>query len=67
MGEGGRRAIFGSGYLGDVVSKVETVYQLEKIDELLSLNGRSDLTRWIMIETPRGVLDLETLADHSLR
>ena len=45
--------------------KVETVYQLEKIDELLSLNGRSDLTRWIMIETPRGVLDLETLADHS--
>ena len=45
--------------------KVETVYQLEKIDELLSLNGRSDLTRWIMIETPRGVLELETLADHS--
>ena len=45
--------------------KVETIYQLEKIDELLSSTGRSDLTRWIMIETPRGVLELETLTDHS--
>ncbi len=45
--------------------KIETIYQLEKIDEELSATGQPNLTRWLMIETPRGVLELETLADHT--
>jgi len=46
--------------------KVESVHQLEKIDEVLASMGGSTLKRWLMIETPGGVLELESLANHSL-
>ena len=46
--------------------KVESVHQLEKIDEVLASMGGSTLKRWLMIETPGGVLGLESLANHSL-
>ena len=46
--------------------KVESVHQLEKIDEVLASTGGSNLKRWLMIETPGGVLEMESLANHSL-
>jgi citrate lyase subunit beta/citryl-CoA lyase len=42
--------------------KIENTDQLDEIDEVLSSLGGSELPRWLMIETPRGVLNLEALA-----
>ena len=46
--------------------KVETIHQLEKIDQVLASAGGSNLRRWLMIETPAGVMQLESLVKHSL-
>ncbi len=44
--------------------KIESRAQVEEIVSLLDRHGGSDLRVWLMIETPKGVLDLKSFADH---
>ena len=58
-------AIARSGLDAVVLPKVEDVATVERAADLLDRAGaRADLPLWCMIETPRGVLRAEAIADH---
>lgn len=45
--------------------KVETLDQVQMIEQALDDAGAGTLPIWVMIETPRGILDLRTFAEHA--
>ena len=45
--------------------KIETTQQVAEIVALLDQHGGADLPVWLMIETPKGVLDLREIASHA--
>jgi citrate lyase subunit beta/citryl-CoA lyase len=52
---------------GLLFPKVETVDQVNAIVAIVDASGGTDVPVWLMIETPRAILDLEALADASPR
>ncbi|MEM1434189.1 MAG: CoA ester lyase [Pseudomonadota bacterium] len=44
-----------------LLPKLDTIEQIATLDRLLAFSGLADLPRWFMVETPRAVLELETL------
>jgi len=44
--------------------KIETRDQLEEILRVVDGSGGPEVAVWVMVETPRGVMDLEKFADH---
>lgn len=61
------KAIAGSKADGVVIPKVSTVEDVKQIDSVLDAANGADFPVWAMVETPRGVLNADAIAQASTR
>lgn len=63
-GEADVAALAGQPISAMLFPKIESKSQVTEIVDTVNLHGGTELPLWLMIETPRGVLDLARFTDH---